>query len=117
LPIPSARLRCWCAAVNLFSEIEKRHGKALALRVFAQLGAPTGAQRKRLQDACLYTFFEVTQRQGWTIQATARRIAELNKTWPPELRLGRSGSTSEDALRQQLGRIVKRRGRARPSNP
>jgi hypothetical protein len=105
---------CWVAACNLFTEIAKRHGDAEAKRIFRELGAPSGARRKRLAEMELRDFHEISQRQGRSIQSTARRIAEINRTLSRDERLGR-GSTSEDALRQQIKRALKKpRGGTRP---
>jgi hypothetical protein len=103
---------CWCAAVGLFSAIRERHGTAQAERIFRKLGAPTGRQREKLQDAMLLSFVGLLhQLHGIKkIQQAARYIAEHNAKLRNEGRkedcLGPSGSTSEDALRQHLGRLI-----------
>lgn len=95
---------CWCAAVGLFSAIEKRHGVTEAKRIFRNLGAPSAQRRRRLRERMLLQFLELLHRQyGFNrLQQAARYISEHNA----KLRLGPSGSTSEDALRRYLGRLI-----------
>src|SRR5262249_23305713 len=95
---------CWSTAVNLFSEIEKRHGTTVAKRLFRSLGSPSPRQRKKVQDAMLLSTYEI---YGGNVQRFARYLAETNKKLPKERRFGPRGSTNVDTLRVYIRRVIR----------
>jgi hypothetical protein len=96
---------CWCAAVNLFSEIKKRHGAAEAERIFATLGAPSARQRRKFQNVLLWSYYEIGLAQGWSVKKIARHIAEQNSRSPAVDRIGPRGGQSAEALEKQIHRL------------
>jgi hypothetical protein len=102
---------CFWAAITLFSAIKERHGATEAERIFRTLGAPSGRYRKKLRDNMLLTFLELLhQHHGFNRQQAARFIAEYNAKLRKEGRkddcLGPTGSTSEETMRKELGRLI-----------
>ena len=72
---------CWGSAVQLFHKIEEHHGIDVAKRMFKALGAPTKRQRKRLQDAPLWSAYEIfREHDGVGLKKAALLIHE--SVWP-----------------------------------
>ena len=95
---------CWCAAVGLFSAIERTPRRHRGEAHFPQSRSPIGSKAQKAPGAHAASVSRTSasairiQRQ----QQAARYISEHNA----KLRLGPSGSTSEDALRRYLGRLI-----------
>jgi hypothetical protein len=106
-PLATAE-NCWGAAVSLFSEIEKRHGVDQAKRIFKALGAPSKPQRKVLQDAMLWSTYELLliHDPGLTLEKAAELIYDrFRKDGRPEF------GVSADAIRKHILRIQSERRR------
>jgi hypothetical protein len=109
---------CREAALIVFQEIKRRHGKAEAERIFVELGAPSKERRKRGTDRMLLLCFAAT---GWTMEKYARHLA--NNAVERERVLGVNSSPDPDALRKRLNRVVvefaasRRNEQSRPNFP
>jgi hypothetical protein len=97
----------WCAAVNLFYEIEKRHGEAEARKIFKALAAPSKKRRKHLLDSQLRFLIRSLQKEhGWDSGAMEKAAEHLTKNDFLKL-LGLPRGTTKNTLRKRINRLFK----------
>jgi hypothetical protein len=75
----------WRKAVRLFTEIEMRQGRPAAKRMFAELGAPSKKQSKKMIDLRLQIALEHSEARGESMEKVAERIAQDCKVLDGEI--------------------------------
>src|SRR5215475_1250969 len=95
-------------ACNLFRDIEGRHGRTEARRIFRKFVSPPGARRlNQIKNESLLD--RLDRMNPPNVQKLAERLAEENKALPPEQRHGPRGSINPTTLEKHIRRLRDKR--------
>jgi hypothetical protein len=94
---------CKYAALELFIEIDRQHGRAWARRIFAMWGTPpTKTRINQIRDYAVLDEYDM-MRPKPNANKLARIIVERNRTAPKEERWG---GTDEMVVRRRIARLI-----------
>jgi hypothetical protein len=99
---------CRWAAFLLYTTILGVHGRGMANEIFSQQ-VMTKRQIKKQKN---YRLRKIALRflkdpQSQSVEKVAARLVEINKSRPPEVRYGPTGTTSVATMAKQIGRLLK----------
>jgi hypothetical protein len=97
-------------ARKLFEEIEGEIGSELARQLFGELAA-SGVQRQKrtAEEYNNMLLLGLYIKAKWPVQRLARKLAELNRTFPGKFKFGGRGYGSDAAaIEKQLSRLLRK---------
>jgi hypothetical protein len=108
---PNTISGCVNAALTLFYEIDKLHGRAVARRIFTMWASgPSPRKLGFIKNAALLDRYDM-MRPTPNVQRLAQELAEENKTLPRGRRHGPRGTTNALTMDKHIRRLLAERDR------